>query len=295
MKPVAGSKMALSVLMFSCVAGSEEDPLIRIDDPVGPRLLRRGDGWALIGSQRWMHRRFRNMIEKRHPGAYGFNMARIIRMDDVLLTSAADGLDQLVVLGAGYDTRAYRMAEDLRTTRIFEVDLPHMSRDKQKRLRRAVGVIPKNVAFVEVDFNSEQLFERLRASGYERSRRTLFIFSGVSMYLPEEAVMGLFADIGAQGAGSSIVFDYLFADALTNPSHYPGAAEFIARTEVAGEKLRFGMAKDAIGDALAARGLVLDEQHDMGEIADHYLRRSDGTRAATPYGFAAVARASAVG
>ncbi len=295
MKRVAGSEMALTVLMFSCVGGSEKDPTVRIDDPVGPRLLRFGDGWPLIGTQRWMHPRFRSMIEKNYPGAYGFNVGRLVCMDDMVRRQIAAGLDQLVILGAGYDTRAYRMAEELRAVKVFEVDLPPISRDKRKRLLKAIRVIPENVEFVEVDFNTQELFGRLAESGYEASRRTLFVLCGVAMYLPEEAVEKLLSEVGAQGEGTSILFDYFFAESLVEPDRFPGAAQLIERTEAAGEKLRSGMSPRFVDDVLAANGLKLVDHQDMTEVAERYLRRRDGTLAAKPYGFAAVVQASAVG
>jgi methyltransferase (TIGR00027 family) len=291
--PVEGSRMALSVLMFSCVGGTEDDPKVHIDDPVGPRLFRRGDGkYGLIGSKPATHPLFRRLIERSDPGAYGFNVVRLLHMDDVVRREAADGLDQLVILGAGYDTRAYRMGDQLGGARVFEVDLPAMSRDKRERLQGAIGSVPEEVRYVEVDFNSQDLFERLAEYGYDESGRTLFVLSGVSMYLPETAVLKLFSQVASQSSPrASILFDYMFDDLLTRPERYPGGRQFVARAEKAGEAIRYGIERGEAGAVLAGCGLRLASQHDMGELADRYLRRGDGTCLTRPYEFGAVAQA----
>jgi methyltransferase (TIGR00027 family) len=284
--------MALSVLMFSCVGGTEDDPTVRIDDPIGPRLFRWSDGKYRIGKLPAAHPLFRRMVERSDPGAYGFNICRLLHIDDVIRREAADGLDQLVILGAGYDTRAYRMGDQLGGARVFEVDLPAMSQDKRERLMKALGSTPKEVRYVEVDFNRQDVFERLAEHGYDESVRTLFVLSGVSMYLPEEAVLKLFSRVASQPTlRASIVFDYMFDDLVTHSERYSGARQFIARATSAGEELRHGIAMKDVGPVLDRCGLRLGSQHDMAELADRHLRRADGTRVATPYEFAAVAHA----
>jgi methyltransferase (TIGR00027 family) len=289
--------MALAVLMFTSVAGTEKDPDARVDDPVGPRLLRWSDGKYSVGKNSMFHPRifhplFRRMIERSDPGAYGFMSARLLYMDDVVRQEAAAGLDQLVILGAGYDTRAYRMRDELSGARVFEVDLPAMSKDKRGRLRDALGEVPGDVEYVEVDFTAQDLFERLAEHGYEESARTLFVLSGVSMYLPERAILDLFSGVAKHSAGgSSIVFDYVFDDVLSSPERYPGAPKWIERANRAGEELRFGMASDEVGGVLSTHGLRLASQADMEELAERHLRRGDGATVARPYGFVAVAHA----
>lgn len=291
------SEMALAVLMFTSVAGTEQDRKVRVDDPIGPRLLKWSDGKYRIGKHNALHSRlfhplFRRMIDRSDPGAYGFMTARLVHMDDVVRQEAAAGLDQLVILGAGYDTRAYRMQDDLVDVRVFEVDLPAMSEDKRSRLESALGSVPGDVEYVEVDFTHDNLFERLKGHGYDESARTLFVLCGVSMYLPEETLLELFSQVAAHSAGgSSIVFDYVFDDALIAPERHPGAPKWIERARAAGEELRFGVSPDRVGEVLSGAGLSLVSQADMAELAERYLRRGDGTMMAEPYGFAAVARA----
>lgn len=293
----ARSKMALAVLMFTSIAGTELDPKVRVDDPIGPRLLKWSDGVYSIGKQNALNARlghplFRRSLERSDPGAYGFMIVRLVHMDHVVRQEAADGLEQLVILGAGYDTRAYRMRDDLVDVRVFEVDQPAMSDDKRTRLQGVFGSVPGDVEYVQVDFTQDELFECLNGHGYDESARTLFVLCGVSMYLPEGVVLELFSQVAEHSTeGSSIVFDYVFDDMLTAPERYPGAAKWIERARAAGEELRFGVSPDKVGEILSGGGLRLASQADMPELAERYLRREDGAMLAEPYGFAAVAHA----
>jgi methyltransferase (TIGR00027 family) len=287
------SKMALGVLTMTSVGATDPDAAVRVEDPIGPRMLEWRDGKYSIGKTSFLHPLFRRGIEKSSPGSYGFLVGRLLYMDDVVRQEASAGMDQLVILGAGYDTRAYRMSE-LAGTRVFEVDLPAMSREKRRRLKKVIGELPDHVEYVEVDFNSEDFGARLADRGFDESGRTLFVLCGVSMYLPREALLELFSRVAAQsGAMSSLLFDYLFDDALAHPERYPGAERWAKDAVRAGEHLRFGVAMDQLEPLVESGGLRLARQSSMAEVADRYLRRSDGTLVAEPYDFTAIAHAVA--
>lgn len=288
-----GSEMALAVLMFTSVGTTEKDPHVRVDDSIGPRLIRKkGDGKYVVGRKKRWHPLFRRMVERSDPGTYGFMLARLHHMDEIVRREAAEGLDQLVILGAGYDTRAYRMREELAGARVFEVDLPGTSRDKRERLEEVLGAAPDDVSYVEVDFNSQNFRDRLLEHGYDDSGRTLFVLSGVSMYLPATAVLELFSRVAeSRGGRTSIVFDYFFDDVTTAPERYHGARQWITRATKSGEEPRYGVAMDHLGAVLSNSGLRLDSQYDMADLADRHLRRANGTSVERPYDFAAVAHA----
>lgn len=290
---VKSSETALAVLTFLSAAESEQGLEVPVHDPIGPRLIRWSDGKYRIGKVRRLDPFFRWISERSDPGAYGFMIARLLHMDAVVRQMAAEGIDQLVVLGAGYDTRAYRMREELSAVRVFEVDLPATSRDKRARLKKVLGSVPSHVTYVEVDFNRESPFDRLRESGYDASARTLFVFSGVSMYLPMSAVLNVFSQVSENSsAGSSLLFDYFFDDLMTSPERYYGGSQWITRVTDMGEEPLCGIAMGEIDELLAGRGLRLMSQYDMPELAVRYLRRRDGTSVARPLDFAAVAHAA---
>jgi methyltransferase (TIGR00027 family) len=107
----------------------------------------------------------------------GFLMARERYIDDVLQNFLNEGLQQLVILGAGYDSRAYRFDLPGRV-KTFEVDHPVTQADKLKRVQRVFGKIPEHVTYIPVDFNTQTLSERLLSSGYGPGLISLFIWQG---------------------------------------------------------------------------------------------------------------------
>jgi methyltransferase (TIGR00027 family) len=126
-------------------------------------------------------------------GAVGMIVARERYIDDFLKARLGEGLDQVVLLGAGFDTRAYR-TPGIEKTRVFEVDQPATQADKLERLKKVVDPLPANVTFVPVDFNTQALAERLPASGYNDQGKTLFIWQGVTYFLTAEGIESTLRD-----------------------------------------------------------------------------------------------------
>jgi methyltransferase (TIGR00027 family) len=121
----------------------------------------------------------------------------------------------LVILGAGYDTRAYRFDKLKEEVKVFEVDHPATQKVKIEKVSKALGSLPGHVVYVSVDFEKERLDKKLSESGYNKSLKTLFIWEGVTMYLTAEAVDETLAFVaGNSGKGSSIIFNYIFRSVL---------------------------------------------------------------------------------
>ena len=117
------------------------------------------------------------------------------------------GATQLVILGAGYDGRAWRMAE-LAGVKVFEVDHPATQTDKRARvaeLPAANGI----VSFVSIDFERESLDSVLDRAGHDRSAPTCWIWEGVVMYLTRDAMRATLADVAERSApGSTLIVNY---------------------------------------------------------------------------------------
>ena len=186
-----------------------------------------------------------------------FAMVRERAIEDLMVRELAAGLDQIVILGAGYDTRAYRL-KGAAGTRIFEVDHPLTQSAKRAALRGVVDPLPANVTFVGVDFDIDDLGERLRADGYDETRRTLFVWQGVTMYLTQAGIDNTLGFIATHsGSGSVVVFDYYDAAELQRG----GAAAIRFFTAAMGEKTTYAIAADGIEAFLTSRGFrdVQDE------------------------------------
>jgi methyltransferase (TIGR00027 family) len=146
----------------------------------------------------------------------GLEMARVMADLIALRTAAIDaavrdaiaiGATQLVILGAGYDGRAWRMPE-LAGVRVFEVDHPATQGDKRAHLSELPAAIGQ-VAFVSIDFERESLDAVLERAGHDRSLPTCWIWEGVVMYLTRDAMRATLADVAGRSApGSTLIVNY---------------------------------------------------------------------------------------
>jgi methyltransferase (TIGR00027 family) len=171
-----------------------------------------------------------------------------------------DGIEQLVILGAGYDSRAYRSDKLKGKVKVFEVDHPATQMVKMEKVKKIFGSLPDHVVYVPIDFENQKLDERLFESGYDKSLKTLFIWEGVTYYITPEAVDTTLAFMAKNsGEGSSIIFDYVFQSALDGTC---GVAE-VNRARKAYERIgtpltsehpRFGVREGTIEGFLYDRG-----------------------------------------
>jgi methyltransferase (TIGR00027 family) len=256
--------------------------------------------WAFVSLQlrptafarvRGLRRIVPGIAERLVPGGYFFECARVKHMDAILDGELALGIRQLAILGAGYDTRAYRFAHRLGGVRVYEVDHPLTAALKRQKVTRLLGALPKHVSYVDADFRRDDLSARLTAHGYDLAQSTLLILCGVSQYLPESAMTALLGFTAAHASPlTSIVFDYAFREMVDGGNHYRGAAQARRRVKQLGEPFVFGIPAGQAGPYLAAHGLRLLSDLGPDDLADRYLRRGDGTTA-RPYGFVAIAHA----
>jgi methyltransferase (TIGR00027 family) len=150
--------------------------------------------------------------QSRAAGDLGFIVARCRYMDDMLTEALDQEIQQLVILGAGYDSRAYRFDRLKDGMKVFEVDHPATQQAKRKKLGRILGAggLPGYLTFVPIDFTRQPLAKRLPEFGYSERLKTLFIWEGVTMYLDASSVEDTLAFVAGHSApGSAIVFDYM--------------------------------------------------------------------------------------
>lgn len=202
-------------------------------------------------------------------GLMNFAMARERYIEETMVRELRDGAEQIVVLGAGFDTRSYRLPEAGKVP-VFEVDHPTTQTAKREALRGVVDPLPANVHFVGVDFDHDDLGERLRAAGYDEGRRTLFVWQGVIVYLTREGADATLAFIAGHSApGSTLVFDSMDSNALGGS----GAIGLRFFTSAMGEKVTFGIGLGEIGPYLENRGFRDVEIFDHAAMERTYLGR----------------------
>jgi methyltransferase (TIGR00027 family) len=211
--------------------------------------------------------------ERISPGSRGWTIARHRFIDECLKQCVADGLDQLVILGAGYDARAYRMEELRHNVRVLEVDHPDTQKAKKAKLTKLLGALPDSVVYVPVDFERDRLDVRLFESGYDTNKRSLFIWEAVNMYLVPEAVDETLAFVANNsGSGSSIAMDYIFKSVVDGTCNLHGAAGFRKQVRKRGDPLRFGIEEGAVEKFLTDRGFGVLQNVTSDFVKSAYFR-----------------------
>jgi methyltransferase (TIGR00027 family) len=197
-------------------------------------------------------------------GAIEFITARERYIDDFTTACVREGLDQVVILGAGFDTRAYRIP-GIEKVQVFEIDHPLTQADKLKRLRKAIVPLPDHVTFLPVDFNTQTLGERLLGNGYNEHGKTLFIWQGVTMYLAPESIDSTLAFIAHHSRQDSmVIFDYFYNETLRDMKMKTTQRV----TRALGERLVFGINHGQIELFLTQRGF-----HDIRNVEAEDLKR----------------------
>jgi methyltransferase (TIGR00027 family) len=224
--------------------------------------------------------RINRFIDGRWPGARTSGIARTRFIDEAVRAAVDSGVEQAVILGAGFDARPYRLAAlSGRTT--FEVDHPSTSAAKQRVLAAVLRTPPAHVRFVPVDFDSERLESAMAAAGYDAGRRTLFIWEGVTNYLTEGAVDETLRWCARAAPGSTVVFTYVHRQVLDDPETFAGTGALFSTLGASQERWTFGLDPSRLESYLAERGLVLGE--DQG--AADYRARGYGPAAAAMRGY----------
>jgi len=224
-------------------------------------------------------------IDRLVPGARASAIARTRLIDDAL-SVALRAIDQVVILGSGYDCRAYRIPA-LAALPVFEVDHPDTLREKRRRL---AGTHLAHVRFVGTDFDHRSAADALSSTDYAPARRTFFIWEGVTNYLTASAVDATFRWLGTAAAGSTVAFTYVHRSVLDAPATFDGAEPLLRELARLGEPWTFGLDPAETPAYLRARGLTLVEDLGADEYRQRYLAgRPDGRRG---YAFYRVALAT---
>jgi methyltransferase (TIGR00027 family) len=205
------------------------------------------------------------------PGARASGVARTRLIDD-LLTERMPEIDSLVILGAGYDSRAYRLSWP-QSTQLLEVDAPLTQAAKRLRLRQLLGKEPAQVRFIAIDFNHQRLEDALADIALAPGGRTLFLWEGVTNYLTAEAVDATLRSLRQRAEKPQLIFTYIERSALvaaaSEQSNSVGR-----RLRRVGEQWTFGLDPEKLPDYLAQRGFRLLEDIDSLAYRRRYLGSS---------------------
>ncbi len=198
--------------------------------------------------------------------------------EDALAVAVARGVRQLVVLGAGLDTYAYRTAFG-ESLRVFEVDYPANQAWKRQRLAEAAIPVPSTLTFAAVDFEGETLAAGLSAADFDPGKQTFFTWLGVVPYLTERAVFSTLSFIAGLPGGAHVVFDYSNPPVSgLNQDEYAAARRALAaRVASVGETFRSHFETDTLHAKLVVLGFR--EVEDLGPalIRERYFANRAGS------------------
>ncbi|MBL7062480.1 MAG: class I SAM-dependent methyltransferase [Dehalococcoidia bacterium] len=213
-----------------------------------------------------------NMREKSTPGVVGGIICRTRYIDDVLNNAIKEGFGTVVNLGAGMDTRAFRIP-GIENIQYFELDFPEVLKVRSSNVDKNIGKLPPNVSFVPIDFNSQDLGEELKKAGYDLSSKTFFIWEGVTQYISKEAIDNTLKYVAQACTGSRIVFTYVL-NSFINGSHIPDGLNLLYKTML---KMRdpfwfCGFAPAEMPEYLSKYSLYLIEDVGHEEFLERYIK-----------------------
>lgn len=216
------------------------------------------------------------MKNKIAPGAYEFMIARTAFFDRIVEQALKENIEQVVLLGAGYDSRPYRFGEFNQDTKIFELDAKPTQQRKMECLQQAGISISQQISFVPINFETDNLRDTLMKAGFSREKKTLFIWEGVTYYLSAEVVDNMLAFVRSNSpSGSSISFDYAsLSDEALNED---GAKELRKhmQSQYSNEPTKFGIRAGKIEAFLAERRFEVIEHLTAAEMNEKYLSMGD--------------------
>jgi methyltransferase (TIGR00027 family) len=259
------SRTALGVAALRAVHQIMDGEPKILDDPIAALLLD-DDGRQIFEAKPAL---------VRDPDVVAMRSRVVLRSrfaEERLAEAVHRGVCQCVILGAGFDTFAYRQPDWARGLRIFEVDHHATQAEKRRRLQKAGVALPPNLEFVAIDFESVSLGEGLRASRLDFSQPTFFSCLGVLVYLTREAVDAIFALVAGFPVGSEIAFTFSTRDA--------GASSLSDKVKLLGEPWRTHFEPDALMRDLRALGFSKISFLTTDEAEQTYFQdRNDGLHA----------------
>jgi methyltransferase (TIGR00027 family) len=272
------SLTATGIAVMRAVEGEKPDGERICFDPYAPKFV---PAWMYYVLGFFIRSGY---AEWRGPGVNGFLAARDRYIDDTLQEFLDEGIDQLVILGAGYDSRAYRF--NLTGVKTFEVDHPATQEDKLAKVQAVFGKIPEQVIYVPVDFNTQSLEEQLLQCGYNPPLKTFFVWQGVTMYLNRNAVdTTLDFVVQHSGPGSAIVFDYVYQSLLDGIQKQNEIDNMRRYRFMTGEGLTFGIPEGMISSFLEERGFTsVKDVNANGLKAAYCTGKNAGRAVAGGYG-----------
>ena len=264
------SRTANYTCMSRASSYMENNPLLKSGDYIAVKLLPGFIKLLLIC-------KILNLKGRLSPeGIYQYVIARTKYFDNVFIESIKKGIDQVVILGAGFDSRAIRLLDEKTSVRVYEIDVYHTINAKLKQYRKRKIKLPDYDMLIPVDFEKENIKTKLNEFGF-RNKKTLFILEGLIMYLPENSISETFSFINENSSqGSVVVFDYVHASVLRLENKYYGESAIYNRVKKDNEQWIFGIDESEIEKFLMNFNLSLVDHLNSKVIEERYFKNDSG-------------------
>ena len=235
-------------------------------------------------------------LERSAPGFYWYFQVRTKHLDAILEKTINTGIEQLVILGAGYDSRPYRFKEKLNGIRVFEVDFPGTLSSKKQKLLKLYRSLPNHVRYIPIDFNSQSIKDVLLENGYEADKKTFFIWEGVSYYLSNKSFDAVLEFVAKYSLpNSSIAFDYAIRSFIEGDYSTYGAKKLADTWEKMGEPGLSGIEDGATDRFLRERGLSIISDFGSDTLEKIFATSKNGEQIGRIWGCMRIVYASVIG
>ncbi|HME16309.1 MAG TPA: SAM-dependent methyltransferase [Mycobacterium sp.] len=263
------AQTAFGPMMLAALEQSEPPGRRLVDDDLAARFLPAPTRWLVTATPpKLMRRLMMAAMDRDGPGLWATMTCRKRYVTDKVIEALGD-IDAVVVLGAGLDTLAYRLARQTRIP-IFEVDQPVNVERKAKAVRRVLGELPASVRLVPLDFERDDVLATLTGLGYRADYRTFFVWEAVTQYLTADAVHATLESLRPAATGSRLVFTYVRRDFIDGVNFY-GAEQLYRRFRQRQQLWRFGLQPEEVAAFLDGYGWRLAEQLGPEEIVQRYV------------------------
>ena len=244
-------------------------PLI-FNDPYALEFTSRP--WQIICQNRlFTHLIFERVLKHLQPVAAEI-ICRARYAEDKLEPAIRNGVNQYVLLGAGFDSFALRRPDLAGNVRIYEVDHPLSQRVKKERMEKLVRQIPSNLEFVPVDFEKQTLPDALNDSGFQSGQPAFFSWLGVVQYLPRQSVFTTLESLASLAvSGSELVFDYLLPEDAMGETDKPAMNGLKRFTKRRGEPLASSFSPSDMEQEASRRGFEVLENLSSAEQESRYF------------------------
>lgn len=197
-----------------------------------------------------------DMVKAMHVINPSIRMGIVLRaryFDDYARQCINNGVSQIVLLGAGYDSRFLRLGE-FRDISIFELDLESTQMIKKALTRRLLGRLPGHVRYVPINFAQDAIIEKLSLAGFDRQRPSLFIWEGVTLFLNRDIIAQTLGRITELGSHHRVIFDFVPPELIDDETDYMGNRKLLHLCASIKEPLTFGSRPDAMRELLTRLG-----------------------------------------